>query len=121
MAPVKRPKRIVSYHDFRASEWERLRERFPEFDARASKWKDGASLRNIDYMFVPKPNLFFKDVWHCGNSATALKLLETIATFPDVTALDFKGRWLNVVWNHDGLPHELPDLIYNEGRTVITG
>lgn len=92
------------YHDFRKKMWEFIDR--SKFEPRGSTY-DGGKIPDGEAFLIPKLNLFFKDVWHCGSRAKARDMAQRIAGFNDVRYMELKERWVWVQWDHHMKDHVL--------------
>lgn len=102
---------IPDYSAFRLHMWE-LQGHIGYFNPHRSMYViDGEDvpIKIGDVVLVPKPNFYFKDVWHCGCNHRARELLSAIALFKDLVFVEMHHKWIKVEWNHSGKEWRLPE------------
>ncbi len=101
--------KFKTYHEYRAHMWATLDR--TDFNFHGSQFeKDGKvwKLAAGQVVFQPKPILFFKDTWHCGDTDTAKRIIWEICRFPDLTHVELKGKWVSADYTLKGVDHILP-------------
>lgn len=97
------------YHEYRIYMWNKIDRTNFSYHGACFVTPDGdVKLGPTQVILQPKPNLFLKDIWHCGSLPMAKMTAQDILRHEDVTYIQLKGLWIWVEWNHHGKLHQLP-------------
>jgi hypothetical protein len=85
--------RCETYEEFRENFWNRQDLTGVNFAAGTRNEKP----LKADFLFKPKPILFYKDTWYAATPLYSKKLAIILLSFPDILALEVDRLWLKGV------------------------
>lgn len=89
---------IKTYVAHRAVAWDSLNREGFNFGSSRFDLGDGVyrTLNEDEMILQPRPDIFRRDIWHCGSIVTAKKLVHAVVRHKDIKNLELKGKWVYV-------------------------